>query len=687
MLHMALQRTSADRHGVLDLTMTSVGRATLIETFDSFLTRARTVSTFRVLVSVDSPDYGVDPAERAATLGYLRELGSHPLIDDVEVVEFDRHVGLASALQVLAAMSTSEMGIHLEDDWRFDRDFDLDGLLADLMEQDAVQVVLTSSHTARGGTFGRADESVAASATRVPLRELTPASWAFGYLPLAPHLHRGPAWRRTVALALTIGNDQACVDERIRDFRLHEGLATRERVLWTQDVICHDTGRDWLAARGRYRTVGNALTPQVPRHSLATDLDGGPLRLDRSAQWRERAERVIPGMTQTFQKRPVNFSEGKYPVYLEWGSGSVVRDVDGTHYTDFVCALGAATLGHGHPAVTNTIQERVGRSVLLSLPSPAEVAAAEQLVATVRGIEMVRFLKTGAEACAAAVRLARHVTGRDGVLSTGYHGWHDDLMASGPGVPAVTGERSVRLPLLDEADEAQLLDRIAASGPHLAAVLFSTPYHRVVSADFLAELQAAVAQAGALLVMDEIVTGFRLSAGGLSDLLPEPADLVCLSKGLAAGMPLAAVGGRAHHMRSMGDLTVSTTFGGESLSLEVMRAVQRVYASTDYYDHISTLGRAFREGVNRLCGERGIESLVAGYDPMPCLVFSEVSRHAGWPQYLLGGLARRGFLLRRDVNFLTAAHRNEDVSRLVAATGDVLDELLDRSPALSRVRG
>jgi glutamate-1-semialdehyde aminotransferase len=676
---MDMPPASRDGRGRLEITMTSVGRATLIETFDSFFSHLRTTSTFRVLVTVDRPDYGVDAEERTDTLAYLRGLAGRPEVVDVDVVDLGRHVGLAGALQLLAALSTADVGVHLEDDWRFDRDLDLDALEADLADQGAVQVMFTSSHTARGGTFVRAGESVQVPDTRVALRELTPASWAFGYLPLAPHLHSGPDWRNTVARALITGHDTACVDQRVRDFRLRDGLATKQRVLWSEDVMCHDTGRDWLAARGRYRTVGRGLVSQAPEDRPAATPDGGPLRLDLSQQWRLRAERVIPGMTQTFQKRPANFSEGEYPVYLESGSGAVVRDVDGTHYTDFVCALGAATLGHGHPAVTNTVQERVGRSVLLSLPSPTEVSAAEEIVAAVRSIEMVRFVKTGAEACAAAIRLARYVTGRELVVSTGYHGWHDDLITTGPGVPAATVTRSVRLALADKDDEARLLDRVAQSGDQLAAVLFSTPYQRAVSTTFLAELQARVAEAGALLVMDEIVTGFRLSAGGLSDLLPAPADLVCLSKGLAAGMPLAAVGGRAEHMRSMKDLTVSTTFGGESLSLEVMRSVQRVYAATDYYQHIGALGRTFREGVNLLCHERGMEPLVAGYDPMPCLVFSAAARSADWPRRLLGGLARRGFLLRRDVNFLNAAHRAEDVSRLVSAAADALDELLATS--------
>ncbi|MGN5380908.1 aminotransferase class III-fold pyridoxal phosphate-dependent enzyme [Streptomyces lasalocidi] len=186
--------------------------------------------------------------------------------------------------------------------------------------------------------------------------------------------------------------------------------------MYTRDVVAHDIGRPWLAARSRFR----ALTPQHLGETAGLGklpaARSGPLLLTRSADLRRRAERVTPGLTHTFQKRPENFADGAYPVYLERGEGAIVRDVDGQSYVDFISSLGAATLGHNHPVVANTLRERASRGLLLSLPTPAEVTAAEVLVGSVPGVDMVRFLKTGAEACAASMRLARFLTGRDEVL-------------------------------------------------------------------------------------------------------------------------------------------------------------------------------------------------------------------------------------------------------------------------------
>jgi hypothetical protein len=233
--------------------------------------------------------------------------------------------------------------------------------------------------------------------------------------------------------------------------------------------VAHDIGRAWLASRGRYKSIepdNPGAVDAAPPNGLRGE---APVTLRLSRRWRTRAEAIIAGMTQTYLKR------GRYPVYVESGSGATVRDVDGRTYVDYVCSLGAATLGHSHPAVTTTVRDRVGRGVLYSLPSPVEAKAAEQLAATVPGMDMVRFLKTSADACSAAVRLARHVTGRDAVRLAGYHGWHDQLMCTGPGIPEVIGELCTRVALTSPADDEDLVDAVRAAAPPLAAVLLSAP--------------------------------------------------------------------------------------------------------------------------------------------------------------------------------------------------------------------
>jgi aminotransferase MxcL len=663
---------TATAPATVDLTTTSVGRDTALRTFTSFFEHVTFSGSFRVVVTVD-PAYAVPAQERDRTLAFLRDLrAADPRVGDVVLEEFPRQVGLPAALGVLLAHAAAPVGVHLEDDWEFTGPIDLDALIGDLHTCGATAIVFGTSHAARGGTFERAGEAAAVAGTRVPLLRLERSSWAAHFMPLSPHVHLTGRWAPVVARALATTDPELCVDERIREQMLAEDGYARHRVHWTRDVVAHDIGRAWLAAHGQHRSLTPEHLRAVPGGGPLPAARPGPLDLRRSDALRRRAEQVTPGLTHTFHKRPENFADGNYPVYLERGSGAQVRDVDGRTYLDFVSSLGAATLGHNHPVVTNTIKEKVGRGVLLSLPTPAEVTAAELLVESVPGVEMVRFLKTGAEACAAAIRLARLLTGRDEVLLAGYHGWHDQLIGASPGVPSALAPLARRTELHTAADDQRLLADLRAAGDRVACVVLSTPYHRRLTAEFLTALRNACDRSGALLVLDEVVTGFRLAPGGLGQYLGVQADLVCFSKGLAAGAPLAAVAGPRSTMSGFERLRVSSTFAGETLSLEVMKAALRHYAAGGYYARIARLGRRLRDGLNDAAAQAGSAPVAVGYDPMPCLRFSDdPAEHARAAEAFLAGMARRGVLLRRDVNFLTAAHSDEHVDFAVGAAAEV----------------
>jgi aminotransferase MxcL len=649
----------------VDVTTTSVGRSTLIQAYDSFFTRVRFSGSFRVIVTID-PAYQVSADEIERTRAYLLGLtDTFPQIEDVVVDQFPRQVGLQSALTVLMAYADAPVGVHLEDDWEIIADVDLDGLVADLHDQGSTAIMLGNEHVARGGTFEHADQVDRLTDTRVPLLRLTGASWAKRYLPLCPHVHRTAKWKPTIAHAFAVTDQVDCPDERVREFLTATQTWQDHNVLWTEQIAARDIGRSWLANRDQHK----AITPR-PRTTTALphrESRGRSLALDRSLALLDRARQVIPGITQTFRKRPENFAAGHYPVYVERGDGALVWDVDGNDYLDFVAGLGACTLGHNHPAVTTTIRERVSRGVLMSLPSPSELSVSELIVGSVPGIDMVRLLKTGADACSAAIRLARHMTKRDAILSAGYHGWHDQLVAEGHGVPQAVSTTSRRVRLDSPADDAKFLDTIRRQRVPLAAVLLSTPYQRKLDPQFMVRVREACTDTGTLLVLDEVVTGFRLAPGGLGEFTGVHGDIVCFSKGLAAGMPLAAVAGPAGIMRDFGELTVSSTFGGELLSIEVAKAALREYGKSGYYPKLAALGRRMRDGINDHAVRNGMGHIVAGYDPMPCLLLKP-----GQARDFLAEMALRGILLTRDVNFITAAHTEAHIDCAVDAAGDAL---------------
>ena len=399
----------------------------------------------------------------------------------------------------------------------------------------------------------------------------------------------------------------------------------------------------------------------------------GELRLDRSNELLAEARKTVPGVTQSMMKKPEHFAPGAFPVFLARGQGALVEDVDGQEYIDFIGGLGANMLGHNHPVVVDTIRKHLEEGVLHSLPTPVEVTSIRALLDLVPGAEMARFFKTGADATSAAVRLSRHITGKERIITVGYNGWHDHFMYDTPGVPAPLAALTTRLPLFTPPDEAVLLSTIEKQAGQLAAVILSVPYNRVLTSAFLQQVRAACTQHGVMFVLDEVVTGFRLALGGAQEFFDVRADFVCLSKSIAAGMPLSAIAGPEKHLGKLSDLQVSTTFGGELLTLAVCEAVLNFYKQGDHVAHVAKLGRKLREGVNAHAEATGSALRVVGYDAIPMFRFSpDMAEHARQMQPFQAAMARRGILLRRDVNFPGAAHTEEQIDYTIDMAGEVL---------------
>ena len=407
----------------------------------------------------------------------------------------------------------------------------------------------------------------------------------------------------------------------------------------------------------------------------------GPLVLTESHRLMEQARQLVPGLTQTMMKKPEMFAPGAFPVYLARGQGALVEDVDGQQYIDFICGLGANSLGHNHPAVVDTIRRHLEEGLLHSLPTAWEVSAARTLVEMIPGAEQARFFKTGADATSAAVRLARIVTGREHLITIGYNGWHDHFMYDTPGVPAVFSQYTQRMPLFEPPDEVALLERIEQNGAKLAAVLLSVPFNRPLTRDFMHTLRATCTRHGVLLIQDEVITGFRLARGGAQEFFDVRADFVCVSKALAGGMPLSAVVGPEKYLRKLADTQVSTTFGGELLSLAVCEEVLKVTARPGFIEHLAEMGRRLASGINARAERVGSPLRVLGYDAIPLLRFStNPMENAKLTQPFQAAMARRGVILRRDLNFICSAHTAEQIDYTVDMAEASMRECLASAP-------
>ncbi len=374
---------------------------------------------------------------------------------------------------------------------------------------------------------------------------------------------------------------------------------------------------------------------------------------------------TIPGYSSTGSKRP----EALFGVADEVAARAVrsdgcrVWDERGTVFLDLVMALGAVALGYGHPRVRAAAEQAVRDGGVGGLAPSLEARVAERLAAVLPGVEQVRFLKTGAEAVAAAVRLARAATGRDGVVTCGYHGWLD-WCADGPGVPAATKAMRTAVPF----DDVPALRRALASDP-IAAVVVEPVVDAAPSPEWLHALKAEAGAAGAVLIFDEIKTAFRLDVGGAAERYGVVPDLMVVGKALGNGFPIAAVGGRADVMGEATRTWISSTLATEWVSLAAAEAVIDTFADEPVVAHLAEQGGALWEVLAGLAEQHADRCTIRGV-PQMCHVEFHDAEDGG---AVARAAAARGVLFKRTAhNFVSYAHTSADI----AMTADVLADAM-----------
>jgi len=415
-------------------------------------------------------------------------------------------------------------------------------------------------------------------------------------------------------------------------------------------------------------------------------------RYDRSMSWLDRARRVIPGVTQTLSKGPGMFVEGAYPVYLDHGRGCRVWDVDGHEYVDYILGLASITLGYAHPAVNEAVARQLERGSIFSLPHPLEVEVSERLSRIIPCAQMVRFLKTGSEADAAAVRIARAATGRDVVATCGYHGWHEWHAVTTPRSKGIPKDFSRLIVPFEYNDLASLEAVLAEHHGRVAAVMMEPVLLETPAPGFLAGVKAAAHRHGALLIFDEIVSGFRWAVGGAQERFGVVPDLATFGKGMANGLPLAAVVGRTELMREFDDVFVSSTFGGDTLALAACVATLDEYRDKRVIDHLWRIGRRLQEGFSAAAARAGVAARAIGYSVHPKIVFDHPSPET---QRLLMSLflqesAACGAIFHFAGFNVSYSHSEADVDEtLVACEGalQIVGEALTDGRIAERLRG
>jgi glutamate-1-semialdehyde 2,1-aminomutase len=379
----------------------------------------------------------------------------------------------------------------------------------------------------------------------------------------------------------------------------------------------------------------------------------------------------IAGFTSTGSKRPealFGAEEPGLPARMVRAAGYTVWDDRGREYVDFISALGAVALGYAHPVVTEAAIRAVRDGGVGPLPPVLEEELASELCRLMPAVRQVRFLKTGAEAMAAAVRLARVTTGRDRILGCGYHGWLDWCQQSeGSGIPSATRALFSEIPFNDPSRAREL---IHAAGNRLAAVVFEPVIVREPEREWLAVLREETSRVGALLVVDEIKTACRVALGGATERYGLAPDLVVMGKAIANGFPLAAVGGSEGVMAGVSRTWISSTLATEWVALAASLATLRVMVEEKVPQHLSRVGGRLHAGLARLAAAH--PRVAAGVGGIAEMCFLEL-HNEGLSRRLAREAARRGLLFKRSAyNFVSLAHDDATVDRSLG----ILDEAL-----------
>ena len=290
-----------------------------------------------------------------------------------------------------------------------------------------------------------------------------------------------------------------------------------------------------------------------------------------------RTLEVCPDGVQTLSKMPSKHVDGFYPKYITKGDGAYVWGDNDKKYIDYPCGLGAILLGYNNPDVNRAIIDQLNKGVLFSLPNYLETELAEKIVDIVPSAEQVRFLKTGSEATSAAVRIARAYTGKEGIICVGYHGWHDWYCSTTSKNKGVPEQYVMQCKYNDIEAMIEVFDTQDTSTVGIAAVIMEPYVLEEPKQEYLRKVRKLCNRHKAVLIYDEVVTGFRTlewTAQKYFDITP---DLTCLGKAMANGLPISCVCGKRELMRELqGDCFVSSTFGGELLSIAAALATIKI---------------------------------------------------------------------------------------------------------------
>ncbi|WP_373699263.1 glutamate-1-semialdehyde 2,1-aminomutase [Neisseria dentiae] len=429
--------------------------------------------------------------------------------------------------------------------------------------------------------------------------------------------------------------------------------------------------------------------------------------MNRNEQLFNRAKNIIPGGVNS----PVRAfgSVGGVPRFIKKAQGAYVWDENGTRYIDYVGSWGPAIVGHAHPEVVEAVREAALGGLSFGAPTEGEIVMAEEITKLVPSVEQVRLVSSGTEATMSAIRLARGFTGRDKIIKFEgcYHGHSDSLLVkagsglltfgnpSSAGVPADFTQHTL---VLEYNNVAQLEETFARIGGEIACVIlepFAGNMNLVrPSENFIRSLRALTEQHGAVLIYDEVMTGFRVALGGAQSLHGVKPDLTTMGKVIGGGMPLAAFGGRKDIMACispLGGVYQAGTLSGNPVAVAAGLKTLEIIQREGFYENLSALNRQLTEGFQAAAREAGITFSADYIGGMFGLYFSDglpqsyadmaASNTDGFKKFFHGMLDNGAAFgpSAYEACFMSAAHTPELVEETVAAARKVFAQMAAES--------
>lgn len=403
----------------------------------------------------------------------------------------------------------------------------------------------------------------------------------------------------------------------------------------------------------------------------------------QSNELNARSRRVVPGGAHTYAKGEDQFPAGMAPVIVR-GAGSHVWDADGNEYIEYGSGLRAVTLGHAFSPVIDAVRAQLPLGSNFIRPAHIELECAEQLLRFVPAADMVKFCKNGSDATSGAVRLARAATGRDFVAICGSQpflsvdDWFIGTTPMSAGIPAAVRDLTVTFQYNDLASLAALFD---SHHGQIAAVILEAEKETPPADGFLSGVRELCDRNGALLILDEMITGFRWHNGGAQAFHHINPDLSCFGKALANGFSVSALAGRRDLMRLGGFdhdqdrvFLLSTTHGGETHALAAAIATMRIYETEPVIDTLWARGNRLAEGITAAARAEGVADQVPILGRPCCLVFGSRDRDGNPSQpyrtLLLQELIKRGVLASSLV--VGYSHSDTDIDHTINAFGEAL---------------